>query len=78
MSSIIPLGVSADGRYLAAIEFDSSDVIVVDAVTLEAKVLLDAEAAAEKGVQPLFHLTHWDGSDFINVRTGYTLKFVFD
>ena len=78
MSSIIPLGVSADGRYLAAIEFDSSDVIVIDAVTLEAKVLLDAEAAAEKGVQPLFHLTHWDGSDFINVRTGYTLKFVFD
>ena len=47
-------------------------------MTLEAKVLLDAEAAAEKGVQPLMVLTNWDGSDFISVRTGYTLKFVFD
>ena len=78
MRSIIPLGVSADGQYLVAIEVDSSDVIVIDAVTLEAKVLLDAEAAAEAGVQPLAVLTNWDGSDFISVRTGYTLKFVFD
>ncbi len=75
---LIPLGVSNDGRYAAFIVIDTCDILMMDLETLEVHTLLEYSTVSDTITSPLMTALYWDGGEYINAASGYSLRFIFD
>ena len=75
---LLLLGVSNDGRYAAFIVIDTCDILMMDLQTLEVHTLLEYSTVSDTIAIPLMTRSHWDGGEYINTGSGYSLRFICD
>ncbi len=80
-AAIIPVGVSADGRYGLFIEGVNYSLIAVDLDTMEWHMLLSGWVAREIMDDSLLRTVRvdaWNGENYINMNYNYRLRFEYD
>jgi len=76
---LYPLDVSADGRYAALVDGSTGDLLVMDTVTLETRIMLTGAELTEMGCGSLIEdMAGWFSGDTILGKNGYHLRFVFE